>query len=69
MTSVCVGGESWREACDTRHRAIGTPTRDTFGIVITMSAKAKETGGTGRYKVGPVGTKDRRKPARLPWRG
>ncbi len=62
MTSACVGGESEREACDTRHRAIGTPTRDTLHFVITMSARAQETGwyrqvqGGTRWHDGPTKT-------------
>jgi len=52
MTSVCVGVESEREACDTCHRAVRTPTRDTLGSVITMSAKAQETGWYGQVRCG-----------------
>lgn len=54
MTSACVGVESEREACDTCHRAVRTPTRDTLGSVITMSAKAQETGWYGQVRGGTL---------------
>ena len=52
MTRRRVGGESRREPCDTRHRADGSPTRDTLGLVISMSAKAQETGWYGQVRGG-----------------
>lgn len=63
MTRRRVGGESRREPCDTRHLADGSPTRDTLGLVITMSAKAQETGWYGQVRDGTRGTRARRKPA------
>ncbi len=62
MTSACVGEESWREACDTGNRAGGSPTRDTTGLVINLSAKAQETGwyepvhDVTRWRDGPTKT-------------
>ena len=47
MTSECVGEGSWREAVDARRRADGSPTRDTLGLVINLSANAQETGWYG----------------------
>ena len=48
MTSVCVGGEGGREVSDTRRRAGGSPTLDTLGLVISLAAKALETGWHGQ---------------------